>query len=139
MTFLEFLDRWDERRLRKPERPLRDIRQFIGFAFLAGYYVLVWQFALRTVPLPNVGLIRDAMLTLGPPVGLIVGAMFRSDARDEQATRNTGIALEAARTGAKAALASSGSEDSAAIKAGDAVTIDRAAADDANDRAASGT
>lgn len=111
MTLLEFLDRWDERRLRRPERPLRDIRQFIGFAFLGGYYVMVWRFIQHPIPQANADLIRDAMLTLGPPVGLIVGAMFRSDARDEQATRNTGIALEAARTGAKAALASSGAED----------------------------
>lgn len=111
MKLLEFLDRWDERRLRRPERPLRDIRQFIGFAFLAGYYVLVWQFAMRSIPAENLDLIRDAMLTLGPPVGLIVGAMFRSDARDEQATRNTGIALDAARTGAQAALASSTTEN----------------------------
>ena len=112
MTLLEFLDRWDERRLRKPERPLRDIRQFIGFAFLAGYYVMVWQFSRQALPEQNLDLIRDAMLTLGPPVGLIVGAMFRTDARDEQATRNTGIALDAGRIVAKTALAqSTGAED----------------------------
>ena len=69
---------------------------------------MVWQFSQRALPEQNLDLIRDAMLTLGPPVGLIVGAMFRSDARDEQATRNTGIALDAARTGAQAALANSG-------------------------------
>lgn len=127
MTLLEFLDRWDARRARRPERPLRDIRQFIGFAFLAGYYVMVWQFARAVVPQANVGLIRDAMLTLGPPVGLIVGAMFRTDARDEQATRNTGIALDAARTGAQAALASNGAEsgDPDAIRAGDQVTMEK--------------
>lgn len=122
MKLLDFLDRWDERRLHRPERPLRDIRQFIGFAFLAGYYVMVFQFAMKAVPQVNVDLIRDAMLTLGPPVGLIVGAMFRSDARDEQATRNTGIALDAARTGARAALASS-NEDKPTGKPGDPVHI----------------
>ena len=92
MTLLEFLDRMDERRSkRKP----RDIRQFIGFAFLLGYYVLVWVFASRTVPEANLDLIRDAMLTLGPPVGLIVGAMFRTSAKEEEATANTGRAFEA--------------------------------------------
>jgi len=125
VTILEFLDRWDERRLHKAERPLRDIRQFIGFAFLAGYYWMVYQFSQRALPVENLDLIRDAMLTLGPPVGLIVGAMFRSDARDEQATRNTGIALDAARTGAKAALASN--TDSTGVFAGAAEeTVDAA-------------
>lgn len=94
MTLLEFLDRMGERRANRPQRPLRDIRQFIGFAFLAGYYWMVWQFATSAVPAENIDLIRDAMLTLGPPVGLIVGAMFRSDAREEQSTANTAKALD---------------------------------------------
>lgn len=93
MTFLEYLDRMAERRARHP----RDIRQLIGFAFLAGYYVMVWRFATGDVPSGNIDLIRDAMLTLGPPVGLIVGAMFRSDLRDEQAARNTGDAFRTVR------------------------------------------
>ena len=92
MTLWEYLDRRAER---SANRPLRDIRQLIGFAFLAGYYVMVWQFARAAIPAENKDLIRDAMLTLGPPVGLIVGAMFRSDAREEQATRNTATAFEA--------------------------------------------
>lgn len=98
MNLLEFLDRELERRSRNP-RPARDIRQFIGFAFLAGYYLMVWRFLdMRdAVPETNLALIRDAMLTLGPPVGLIVGAMFRSDLRDEQAARNTGEAFKAVR------------------------------------------
>jgi hypothetical protein len=95
MTLLEFLDRMGERRAARPQRPARDIRQFIGFMFLMGYYVLVWKFTTGDVPKANIDLIRDAMLTLGPPVGLIVGAMFRSDAREEQATQNTGKAFDA--------------------------------------------
>jgi len=101
MTVLEFLDRMGERRARSQRRP-RDIRQFIGFAFLLGYYVMVWQFASRTVPTENLDLIRDAMLTLGPPVGLIVGAMFRSDLRDEQQAANTGQAFRAIEAAAQA-------------------------------------
>lgn len=96
MTILEFLDRWLDRRAQNP-RPARDIRQFIGFAFLCGYYVMVWRFATGEVPERNTDLIRDAMLTLGPPVGLIVGAMFRSDLKDEQAARNTSEAFKAVR------------------------------------------
>lgn len=107
MTLWELIDRWDARRANRPARPLRDIRQFIGFAFLAGYYWLVWQFATKTVPAANLDLIRDAMLTLGPPVGLIVGAMFRSDAREDQATANTAKAFEAISAAASAPSAPS--------------------------------
>jgi hypothetical protein len=102
MTLLEFLDRMGERRANRPARPVRDIRQFIGFAFLAGYYWMVWQFANRAVPAANLDLIRDAMLTLGPPVGLIVGAMFRADARDDQATANTAEAFRTIRAAQEA-------------------------------------
>ena len=103
MNFWEYLDRRGER---SANRPLRDIRQLIGFGFLAGYYALVWQFARAGLPEANIPLIRDAMLTLGPPVGLIVGAMFRSDAREEQATRNTGTAFEALKASATASAPS---------------------------------
>lgn len=117
MTFLEFLDRRAERNARHP----RDIRQLIGFAFLAGYYVMVWRFTTGGIPKGNVDLIRDAMLTLGPPVGLIVGAMFRSDMRDEQAARNTGDAFKAVRE----AVASTPSSSSGAIREGDTVTMEK--------------
>lgn len=112
MTLLEFLDRIGERRALRPERPMRDIRQFIGFAFLAGYYLMVYNFSQKALPQENLDLIRDAMLTLGPPVGLIVGAMFRSDARDDQQTRNT---REAFRTIAAVGGASAGGEDTAIV------------------------
>ncbi len=95
MTLLEFLDRMGQRRAERPQRPLRDIRQFIGFAFLFGYFVMVGKFMYMDVPPANIDLVRDSMLTLGPPVGLIVGAMFRSDAREEQAAANTGAAFRA--------------------------------------------
>src|SRR5688500_13869631 len=98
MTFLEYLDKVGERRA---SRPTRDIRQFIGFAFLVGYYVMVWQFSQTKLPPENVDLIRDAMLTLGPPIGIIIGAMFRTDAREEQATKNTAEAFKAIRATAQ--------------------------------------
>lgn len=102
MTFLEFLDRVGERRANRPSRPPRDIRQLIGFAFIAGYYFLVYKFILSEIPAANKDLIRDAMLTLGPPIGLIVGAMFRSDAREDQAAVNTQEAFRAIRASAEA-------------------------------------
>lgn len=115
MTLLEFLDRIGERRANRPPRPPRDIRQLIGFAFMAGYYLMVWSFARSAVPGANKDLIRDAMLTLGPAVGLIVGAMFRSDAKEEQAAVNTGEAFRAvtaaAKAGSSAEALSEGVED----------------------------
>lgn len=124
MNIWEYLDERDKRR---SARNPRDIRQFVGFMFLAGYYLTVFQFALREVPGANVDLIRDAMLTLGPPVGVIVAAMFRTDARDEQATRNTGIALDAARKGAQAAQAAIGGNEghSDVLKSGDSITVEK--------------
>jgi len=101
VTLLEFLDRMGERRAGRTKSP-RDIRQFIGFAFLTGYYVMVYNFSQSALPAENLDLIRDAMLTLGPPVGLIVGAMFRSDVRDEQTVANTGRAFKAIEATAKA-------------------------------------
>jgi hypothetical protein len=51
--------------------------------------------------------------------------MFRTDARDEQATRNTGIALDAARTGAQAALASNaGDVPDVKLRPGESATIE---------------
>lgn len=116
MTFLEFLDRRAERRAANPTRP-RDIRQFIGFVFLLGYYVMVYQFTRSALPPQNMDLIRDAMLTLGPPVGLIVGAMFRSDARDEQVASNTGAAFRAVEAAAAAGTGPPGTVDEMKVDA----------------------
>lgn len=101
MNLWEFLDRRDERRAISP-RPPRDIRQFIGFMFLAGYYALVFAFLLKEVPAGNKELVNACLLTLGPPVGIIVGAMFRTDKREEIATDNTGAAFRAIEATAKA-------------------------------------
>lgn len=124
MTLLEYLDRIGERRAARPVRPPRDIRQLIGFMFLAGYYLMVYQFTRGELPKENVDLIRDAMLTLGPPIGIIIGAMFRSDAREEQQTANTGEALrtigkvaEAGGTGSGAGKAAGQVADAASDKA----------------------
>ncbi len=96
MNLWDLIDRIGERRAANP-RPQRDVRQFVGLLFLAGYYVMVYRFSMGAVPIANLGLIRDAMLTLGPPVGIIVGAMFRSDMKDEQTARNNGDALRTIR------------------------------------------
>lgn len=104
MNLIDYLDRIGERRARRPYRPF-DTRLFIGFGFLAGYYSMVWHLMRVVIPNNNVPLVRDAMLVLGPAVGLIVGALFRSDVRDEQATANTGEAFKAFGATARAAEA----------------------------------
>ena len=101
MTLFELLDRMGERRAQRIHRP-RDIRQFIGFAFLAGYYWMVYQFSQRSLPAENIDLVRDAMLTLGPPIGIIIGAMFRTDRADEQRVENTARAFDAVKAAAVA-------------------------------------
>ncbi len=102
MDILTFLDRMGERRANRPARPLRDIRQFIGAAFIFGYYFLVYKITQIELPKANEALFRDALLTLGPPIGAIIGAMFRSDARDEQATVNSGKLIDTMKEQAKA-------------------------------------
>lgn len=98
MNILEYLDRRGERKLERyriqPPRPI-DWRMFIGFAFFAGYYLVVFRLIGNEVPTANADLVRDALLVLGPPVGVIVGAMFRSDVKDEIAAQNTGEGFRA--------------------------------------------
>jgi len=104
MNILEFLDAWDQRRMHRPRTAFNG-RAVIAFGFLAGYYLMVYRFMRDTIPTENIPLVRDAMLVLGPAVGLIVGAIFRSDARDDQAAVNTGEAFKAMGATARAAEA----------------------------------
>lgn len=124
MKWLEFLDQRDARRMAykaQHGRPF-DGKLILGALFFLGYYALVFGFAFRDVPAANVGLLRDAMLVLGPPVGAIVNAIWRNDRRDEEATRNSGEAFRAVRAQAEAtaaaAVAGTGGDPSA-IGAGD--------------------
>jgi hypothetical protein len=78
---------------------------WIGALFIFGYYSVVVVLAFHGVPETNGNLINNAMLQLGPPVGLIIGALFRTDKTDEKRAENTGKALDAI----NAAQGSSGS------------------------------
>jgi hypothetical protein len=82
-----------------------DGKLILGALFLLGYYALVGSFSFREAPAPNIGLLRDAMLVLGPPVGAIVNAVWRSDRRDEEQTRTTGEGFRAMQEQAKATQA----------------------------------
>lgn len=104
---------------------MTDARMWIGALFIFGYYAIVVILAFQGVPEKNGNLINNAMLQLGPPVGIIIGALFRTDKADEQRASNTGKALEAITATANASTASAGPSDPNAIRAGDQVEINR--------------
>lgn len=127
MNWLEFFDRVGQRRVERlkiaPPRP-RDTRMFVGVMFFVGYYLLVYGLMRFTIPQTNAPLVRDALIVLGPVVGAIGQALFRTDVRDEIATSNTGAgyrAMQASAEATKAAAATSPptGDDSAANAADD--------------------
>lgn len=105
MKLLEYLDRVGERRLERyriqPPRP-RDSRLLSGVLFFLGYYILVFTMLKVVIPAENAPLVRDALLVLGPVIGAIGQALFRTDLKDEIATQNTGEAFRANRAASDA-------------------------------------
>lgn len=74
---------------------MKDPRIILGGGFILFYYASLWVIGFRIMPDANVALIKDAMLQLGPPVGIIIGALFRSDRADELRAENTGKGFDA--------------------------------------------
>lgn len=111
MTLLEYLDRAGERRIERmkivPPRP-RDTRMLVGTLFFLGYYVLVYALLKTVVPATNAPLVRDSMLVLGPVVGAIGSALFRTDVKDEITASNSGAAFRALGKSADATVAAVG-------------------------------
>jgi hypothetical protein len=93
MTFLEFLDRWGERRSRRDPLLHLDAKTLIGAGFIFGYYALVFAFMRSDIPAASLPLVRDSMLVLGPPVGAIVNSIFRESSSDVVARASSGAAL----------------------------------------------
>lgn len=85
---------------------MKDTRLIIGAGFIALYYASLWVIGFRAMPPANVALIKDAMLQLGPPIGIIIGALFRSDALDEKRAETTRAAFDAVTATAQAATTS---------------------------------
>lgn len=112
LGLLEFLDRVGERRVERyrisPPRP-RDTRMMVGVLFFLGYYILVYAILRVAIPAANAPLVRDAMLVLGPVIGAIGQALFRTDLKDEIATQNTGEAFRANRAASEATKAAADS------------------------------
>lgn len=73
-----------------------DHRLVIGFLFITGYYGTLWVIGFSTnIPAANLGLIKDGLLQLGPPVGAIIFSLFRNGALDEKREENTAAAFMA--------------------------------------------
>ena len=131
LGILDYLDRAGQRRLERyriqPPRP-RDTRMMVGVLFFLGYYILVFAMLKTIIPAENAPLVRDAMLVLGPVIGAIGQALFRTDLKDEIATQNTGEAFRANRAASEATKAaadsipnSGGASEAAGAVAGAAV------------------
>lgn len=136
LSFLEFLDRRDQRKLERdrlaPPRP-RDTRQLIGVLFFAGYYALIWRMmSARDIPPDNLTLIKDAMLILGPVIGAIGQALFRTDAKDEMSTQNTGEFARATTRQAEATIAAASTTPTSTAAADAAGQVADAARDKAD-------
>ena len=97
-----------------------DPRMAIGALFIVGYYGTIWLLGFSQLPAPNVPLIKDALLQLGPPVGAIIYALFRSDRADEQRAATTATAFEAVKAAAQA-----GTTSPDAIREGDTITVNK--------------
>lgn len=108
MNLLEYLDARHARKVAykasQPYRPL-DAKLFAGSLFLLAYYGVVGVLLARAVPTVNAELAGDALLVLGPAVGMVINALFRTDRRDEEAARNTGEGFRAVQEQARAATA----------------------------------
>lgn len=107
MNFLDFLDRIGQRKMeryRLSPPKAHDPRLKVGVSFFVGYYVLIFAIMFKNgLGVENAGLVKDAMLVLGPIVGMIAQALFRSDARSDQDSVNNGEAMKLAREAVQAA------------------------------------
>jgi len=112
MKLLDYLDRIGDRRLERyriqPPRP-RDSKLLTAVMFFFGYYILIFTMLKVVIPVENAPLVRDALLVLGPVIGAIGQAIFRSDLKDEIATQNTGEAFRANRAASEATKAAADS------------------------------
>lgn len=93
----------------------------IGALFIAGYYGTIWLLGFVSVPKDNVPLVKDALLQLGPPVGAIIYALFRTDRVDEQRATTTSNAFEAVTAAARAGT----TPTTDGIRDGDTVTMSK--------------
>lgn len=73
----------------------RDPRFLLAAILLLGYYAIILTIVFQGKPLVNPDIVKDGMIVLGPPVGAVFSALFRTDATDEKRAENTGDAFKA--------------------------------------------
>lgn len=98
-----------------------DPRMAIGALFIVGYYGTIWLLGFAALPKDNVPLVKDALLQLGPPVGAIIYALFRTDRVDEQRAATTSDAFQAVTAAARAGTPTA----TDGIRDGDTVTMNK--------------
>lgn len=102
--------------------PSWDGKLVLASLFIVGYYALVGLLVLGSDDLPEVkaNIVRDAMLTLGPPIGIIIGALFRTTGAEERrdALRSTELTSAIAAAPAIAASAAAAAPNGHAAGAG---------------------
>lgn len=77
--------------------PRWDGKIFLAAIFIVGYYALIFRISgSHPVPVQNAQMIRDGMLVLGPPIGVIVGSLFRTTGADERANARRSDELKTA-------------------------------------------
>ena len=83
------------------DAPKWDGKLVLAPILFVGSYVIAWRLPSPATRMPaeNVPLVRDQLLVLGPAIGVIVGALFRTTAADERASaRNADVTKTAIET-----------------------------------------
>lgn len=104
---------------------MNDAKLWIGTTFIVGYYATLWAIGFNKIPAGNIELIKDGMLQLGPPVGIIIGALFRSDKVDEIRATNTGKMADAMNAQATSSPTATGRVDDPVHFTDDGTEADR--------------
>ncbi|MES2903222.1 MAG: hypothetical protein V4696_03470 [Pseudomonadota bacterium] len=132
-----FADDSEQPRRALIELPRWDAKVLLAAGFFAGYYYLVARLIGRTEPMPaDVGqLVRDALLVLGPAIGVIVGATWRTTISDERsaARRSEDLRTAIETPSAPPALPAPGPELRRDVRAGTRAGVNDALADVAAD------
>ena len=108
-----------EPRLALIQVPRFDVKLFLAGGFFFGYYALVWKLLDRTEPMPAdvAQLVRDALLVLGPPIGVIVGSIYRTTNADERSAARAPLSRARGRPAQCRSVRSSSSSSAVAVVA----------------------
>lgn len=63
-----------------------DGKTFLGAIVLIGYLLLINKLISRSTTIPNADLVKDQLLVIGPVIGMIASALWRTTGADERRT-----------------------------------------------------